>query len=123
MGWYKSLDTAKSEPAQPATLADIQQDGLLAPAGATDADTTRLLIQPIITTLGPSTIPEIAHHMRCVPVNTDIALPPLASTWRANDRRIGNFNIIMTYTCKKVASGSRGRNTRNAIRNRLDECQ
>ena len=29
MGWYKSLDTAKSEPVQPATLADMQQDGLL----------------------------------------------------------------------------------------------
>ena len=29
MGWYKSLDTAKSEPVQPATLEDMQQDGLL----------------------------------------------------------------------------------------------
>ncbi len=28
MGWYKSLDTAKSEPVQSATLADMQQDGL-----------------------------------------------------------------------------------------------
>ena len=27
MGWYKSLDTAKSEPVQPAT-PDMQQDGL-----------------------------------------------------------------------------------------------
>ena len=79
MGRYKSLDTAKTEPTHPATLADIQQDGLLVFCWCNRCG-HNAAIDPttLITTLGPLyPVPEIGHHMRCSACQTrDIATRP-----------------------------------------------
>ena len=88
MGRYKSIETAKTEPTQPTTLADIQQDGLLVfcwcnRCGHNASIDTSILI----ATLGPLyPVPEIGHHMRCSICHTrDIATRP---DWPAHGGQI-----------------------------------
>ena len=105
MGWYKSLNTAKSEPLQPATLADMQQDGLLVFCWCNRCGHNAALDPAIlIATLGPLyPIPEIGHHMRCSACQTrDIATrphwPAHVGKWPGTHKKFQNK--IMTYACQ-----------------------
>ena len=77
MGWYKSFDTAKSEPLQPATLADMQQDGLFVFCWCNRCGHNAVLDPAIlIAKLGPLyPIPEITTICDAVPVKHAISPP------------------------------------------------
>ncbi len=79
MGLYKSQDIINSEPLQPATLADMIEDGLLIFCWCNRCGhNAKIDPKPLSEKLSTAyPVPEIGQHMRCSACQTrDIATRP-----------------------------------------------